>query len=218
LPPSPTNKDENSAALLQEETLSTKESRPECNEPQKLNKKLLGYFMLKKHPYEERLQAVKLCLAGYSVTSVGHRLGINKDYVLEWLLRYQRDGKAGLRRRIPKRATYAEKCKIVCKYAEKHVSLQQICVEHNVSRSAVERWTRIYRKGGYEALRAIRPQGTGHKRMGRPKKKEPQTELERLRYENEYLRAEVALLKKVRALMEEKEKRLHEIGRKPSKH
>lgn len=54
--------------------------------------------------------------------------------------------------------------------------------------------------------------------MGRPKKQEPQTELERLRYENEYLRAENALLKKVRALMEEKEKRLHEIGRKPSKH
>lgn len=26
-----------------------------CNEPQKLNKKLLGYFMLKKHPYEERV-------------------------------------------------------------------------------------------------------------------------------------------------------------------
>ena len=54
--------------------------------------------------------------------------------------------------------------------------------------------------------------------MGRPKKQAPQTELERLRYENEYLRAEVALLKKVRALVEEREKRLHEIGRKPSKH
>jgi transposase len=67
-------------------------------------------------------------------------------------------------------------------------------------------------------LRDIKPQGTGRKGMGRPKKKEPQTELERLRYENEYLRAENALLKKVRALMEEKEKRLHEIGCKPSKH
>jgi transposase len=76
----------------------------------------------------------------------------------------------------------------------------------------------IYRRGGYEALRVIKSQGTSRKGMGRPKKKEPQTELERLRYENEYLRAEVALLKKVRALMEEKEKRLHEIGRKPSKH
>ena len=67
-------------------------------------------------------------------------------------------------------------------------------------------------------MRNIRPPGKGRKGMGRPKKQEPQTELERLRYENEYLRAEVALLKKVRALVEEREKRLHETGRKPSKH
>ena len=43
------------------------------------------------------------------------------------------------------------------------------------------------------------------------------TELERLRYENEYLKAENALLKKVKALVEERENRLREIGRKPSK-
>ncbi len=54
--------------------------------------------------------------------------------------------------------------------------------------------------------------------MGRPKKQEPQTELERLRYENEYLRAENALLKKVRALMEEEESRLRGTGLKPSSH
>ena len=82
---------------------------------------------------------------------------------------------------------------------------------------AVQSWTRIYRKGGYEALRDVKPHGRP-KKMGRPKKQEPQTELERLRYENEYLRAENALLKKVRALVEEREKRQHEIGRKPSKH
>ena len=112
---------------------------------------------------------------------------------------------------------FAEKCKIVCEFAEKGVPLHRICAENHVSRSAVESWTRIYKKGGYEALRDIKPQGRP-KNMGRPKKKEPQTELERLRYENEYLRAEVALLKKVKALVEEREKRLHEIGRKPSKH
>ena len=55
--------------------------------------------------------------------------------------------------------------------------------------------------------------------MGRPKKKalEEMTELERLRYENEYLKAENALLKKVKALVEEEEKRQREAGRKPSK-
>ena len=174
--------------------------------------------MYKKHSIKEKLLAVKKCLNGFPPFAVGREMGINDHYVSDWLLLYQKEGKAGLQKRPMKRANFEEKCKIVCEYAEKGVPLHRICAENHVSRSAVESWTRIYKKGGYEALRAIKPQGTGRKGMGRPKKKEPQTELERLRYENEYLRAEVALLKKVRALMEEKEKRLHEIGRKPSKH
>ena len=40
---------------------------------------------------------------------------------------------------------------------------------------------------------------------------------ERLRYENECLRAENALLEKVKALVEARDARLKEIGRKPSK-
>ena len=174
--------------------------------------------MLKKHPYEERLLAVQKCLEGIPPKTVGRQLGINSHYVSEWLVRYQRDGVEGLLKRPCIHANFAEKCKIVCEYAEKGVPLHRVCAKYHVSQAAVSRWTQIYRRGGYEALRVIKSQGTSRKGMGRPKKKEPQTELERLRYENEYLRAEVALLKKVRALVEEREKRLHEIGRKPSKH
>ena len=42
-------------------------------------------------------------------------------------------------------------------------------------------------------------------------------ELEMLRRRNEYLEAENALLKKVKALVEEREARLRATGRKPSK-
>ena len=171
-----------------------------------------------KHSTEERLLAVQKCLKGYAPKAVGRELGLDEHHVREWLLRYEQEGIVGLQKGPMKRADFAEKCKIVCEFAEKGVPLHRICAENHVSRSAVESWTRIYKKGGYEALRAIKPQGTGRKGMGRPKKQEPQTELERLRYENEYLRAEVALLKKVKALVEEREKRLRETGRKPSKH
>ena len=174
--------------------------------------------MYKKHSFEERLLAVQKCLEGNSIISVSYQMGIDWNHIREWLTRYQKEGAEGLKKRGSKRANFAEKCKIVCEYAEKGVPLHRICAENHVSRSAVYCWIRLYRQGGYEALHDIKPQGTGRKGMGRPKKQEPQTELERLRYENEYLRAENALLKKVRALMEEKEKRLHEIGRKPSKH
>ena len=173
--------------------------------------------MYKKHPYEERLLAVQKCLEGYAPKHVARELGIDWHDVSEWLVRYEKEGALGLQKHPMKRANFAEKCKIVCEYEEKGVSLYRICARYHVGRTAVYRWTHAYRAGGFDALRDIKPQGRP-KNMGRPKKKEPQTELERLRYENEYLRAENALLKKVRALMEEKEKRLHEIGRKPSKH
>ena len=171
-----------------------------------------------KHSTEERLLAVQKCLKGYAPKAVGRELGLDEHHVREWLLRYEQEGIVGLQKGPMKRADFAEKCKIVCEFAEKGVPLHRVCAKYHVSRHAVQSWTRLYRKGGYEALRNIRPQGKGRKGMGRPKKKEPQTELERLRYENEYLRAEVALQKKVKALVEEREKRLHEIGRKPSKH
>ncbi len=53
--------------------------------------------------------------------------------------------------------------------------------------------------------------------MGRPKKQPPQTELEQLRERVAYLEAENALLKKVKALVEEEDARLRKLGQKPSK-
>ena len=171
-----------------------------------------------KHFFEKRLLVVQKCLEGRTPNSVAREMGINPDEVCVWLESYKLDGEAGLRKHPVKRANYAEKRRIICEYVEKGVSLYRICAKYHLSRRTVQLWTRAYRKGGYEALREINPQGKNLLSMGRPKKQEPQTELERLRYENEYLRAENALLKKVRALMEEREKRLHETGRKPSKH
>ena len=173
--------------------------------------------MYKKHSIEERLLAVQKCLNGHSPRSVGRQMGIHESYVAEWLDCYHQDGLLGLQKHSKKHADYAEKCKIVCEYAEKGVPLHRVSAKYHVSQTTICSWTRVYRKGGYEALRELKPSGRS-KSMGRPKKQEPQTELERLRYEVKYLRAENALLKKVRALMEEKEKRLHETGRKPSKH
>lgn len=174
--------------------------------------------MYKKHSLEERLLAVKKCLEGLSPRCVGRHLGINSSYISEWLYKYQREGSKGLEKRPNIRANFAEKCKIVCAYAEKGIPLHRVSSDYHVSQSSICLWTRIYRQGGYGALRTMTKPDLSIKSMGRPKKQEPQTELERLRYENEWLRAEVALLKKVRALMDEKERQLREIGRKPSKH
>ena len=52
--------------------------------------------------------------------------------------------------------------------------------------------------------------------MAKPKKRDPQTELEKLQAENLRLRAENALLKKVKALVEEQKARARLNGQKPS--
>ncbi|WP_425362483.1 helix-turn-helix domain-containing protein [Arthrobacter citreus] len=61
----------------------------------------------------------------------------------------------------------------------------------------IDKWTRQYRTAGEDGLRP--------KPKGRPKNdsgavRQPESELQRLRRENERLRAEVAFLGKVRAL------------------
>ena len=118
------------------------------------------------------------------------------------------------------RADYAFKLQVVRDIEENHITLVDASLKYNASASQIKIWLKLARTQGYDALSITKPRGRPPKNdMGRPRKKKPEemTELERLRYENECLRAENALLKKVKALVEARETRLREIGRKPSK-
>ena len=91
--------------------------------------------------------------------------------------------------------------------------MQVLCLRYELNSSTIKTWVRLYRQGlSLEIRKRGRPPG-----MARPKKKEAQTELERLQAENLRLRAENALLKKVKALVEEQEARARLNGQKPSR-
>ncbi len=90
-------------------------------------------------------------------------------------------------------------------------------LKYNVCESRLLVWSKIAKEQGYAALYTTKRRGRPPKDMGRPKKKEPQTELEKLQREVARLRAENDLLKKVKSLVEARDARLREIGRKPSK-
>ena len=152
-----------------------------------------------------KLKAIKLCDQGMSVESAARKLGCSRNSIATWIELYKNDGIAGLHR-LPHNCRYnfEEKCKIICEFEKKHVPLHVICARYRISRSTISVWLAIVRTKGYDALREIK-YGRKTKSMGRPKKKEPETELEKLKRENELLRAENAFLKKLKALMTEKE-------------
>ena len=173
--------------------------------------------MSKIHSYEDRLKYMKMIEDGYSINYIHVHYGIDHPF-LNWLwIKYKQEGPSALMRKKRVWADGAIKERIVRDIMEKPIPLLKAAIRYDVNPQSLHKWLRDVRKGGYEAL--YRKRGRQSKAMGRPKKKRPEemTELELLRYENERLRAENALLKKVRALVEEREARLRAIGRKPSK-
>ena len=102
-------------------------------------------------------------------------------------------------------------------YEENHLSLHAASFKYGACPDTIFRWLKLYRENGWAALESIKRRGKPPG-MGRPRKNsKPLTELERLRKEVQELRTENALLKKVRALVEEKNARLRAIGQEPSK-
>ena len=173
--------------------------------------------MNRHHNFEERLIIVIRLDAGESLRSLCREYKIDDHEISQWYFRYKRYGEAGLRRKVGNTLSPAEKEAAVRLHEEKGVSLQGIRNEYDVSRCALKSWIRRVRANGYASLhekgrRGHQPQDP----MARPKKKEPQTELEKLQAENLRLRAENALLKKVKALVEEQEARARLNGQKPS--
>ena len=141
-------------------------------------------------------------------------LGLDRKMVRSWYLRYKKYGEKGLCVMSPNHHTATEKLAIVQEFQEKGVTLQELSLKYDLSRATIQSWARRYRAGlPLENSKRGRPPKP---HMSRPKKKEPQTELEKLQAENLRLRAENALLKKVKALVEEQEARARLNGQKPS--
>lgn len=166
--------------------------------------------------FEEKLEVVKLLLDGYPLRRLCKERHIDLHTVREWRSRYLLYGERGLLEGSSKRRfSKEEKAAIVEAFVEKSVTLHTLCVSHDVARSTIKGWVRASRKGGAPAEKGKR-QEREEASMGRPKKREPRTELERLQAENLRLRAENALLKKVKALVEEQEAMARRNGQKPS--
>lgn len=164
--------------------------------------------------YDERfkLQVVQNYVQGRrGFKELAHQFGLDHGMVRRWIKAHEQHGLEGLRR---KSGHYSAQFKLAAlqwmwkEDASANQAIARFDIRGGVS--VIKDWKRRYDEGGLDALNP--------KLRGRPKKMTtrepldpvlPQNEetrtVEQLRKENEYLRAEVAYLKKLKALLQAKE-------------
>jgi transposase len=182
----------------------------------------------KKHPYSERLQIVSKILDEHSPIRTTARLfDANQRQVKYWVALYSRYGEEGLRmqsRYYPMEFKY----KVLQDMFENHLTLQETALKYGIpSPSTVLMWKRKYDNKGLSGLNdgsriwsesMVKENDT----TSSDKKKNQnldssEREKKDLLKEIEFLKAENAYLKKLRALVQERIERANKNGLPPSR-
>ena len=103
--------------------------------------------MYRHHNFEERLNIVSRLLSGEPLESLCKELKMDKKMVRLWYLRYKKYGEEGLRGIRHSHYTADKKLAIVKEFVENGVILQELCLQYDLSRSAIKSWVRMYRQG-----------------------------------------------------------------------
>ena len=166
--------------------------------------------MTRKYTVEEKLRVIELYKKGLGNRLISRETGCERSAVKWWIRQFRAHGESYFMERSgPPSYDSSFKGCVVREVLEKGLSLHSAATEFGINRESARGWVRIVKEGGYEALMKKRKKkGSG----------EELPEVERLRTELERANTQIALLKKVKALVEERERRLLELGQKPSSH
>jgi transposase len=173
-----------------------------------------------KYNEQFRLQLVEACLCeGATVGEVAARHGVDYSMLRRWVASYREHGSAGLRRKYS-RYDMQFKMTVLQRMWRDGLSLREVTALFDIrSPGIVAQWERLYHEGGVDALSPA-PRGRPRKMTAsRPDKPideaAPDTRTrEELLKENEFLRAEVAYLKKLDALLKAKKRAAQKKKRK----
>ncbi len=170
--------------------------------------------MKKNENYPKYVLAMKLLDEGKTHNYVCKYLGMGASTLLLMRQRYLKGGElALLHPDYQPHLSHSDKLFIIEDIQKNGLSLSAASLKYNKQVYTLRRWLHAFQKQGEAGL--TRKRTTMAKKRQRTEAE--LDELEMLRKRNEYLEAENALLKKVKALVEEREARLRAIGRGPSK-
>lgn len=168
----------------------------------------------KKHSLEFKLSCMKQIIEEYrSAKSVANEFSLPISMVRRWHQQFMHSGIGGLLPRKGKRTfSPSFKAMVLQTIQQEHLSLDEALLRFNLSApSQIVSWRKRFEQQGPKGLV---PQPKGRPAMDKPpfkrkkrKSDKPLTREEELLLENEYLRAENALLKKLHALAQEDNKR-----------
>ncbi|MGB0838356.1 MAG: transposase [Flavobacteriaceae bacterium] len=160
-----------------------------------------------------KLSAVeKVLYSKCSIVKVCEELGIEKSILRQWVKVYNLYGSKGLEPRSRNtKYTYSFKLKVIKSIDKNGLSFREASIQFNIpSNSTVRNWYLNYQNNGIKGLktesRGRRPNIMKNKPIKKPSKK-PLTREEELLLENESLKAELALLKKLQALAQLRKKK-----------
>lgn len=164
-----------------------------------------------KYSLDFKLSAVKQVLDfKFSIRHVSYEIGINKSQLKKWIRYYQTYGLEGL---IPRSKnnhyTPDFKLKVISQVQKRGLSFKQASLKFDIpSDSTVLRWYQTYEREGKSGF--YKPRGRPKKlkaNNSKKKSKKPLTREQELLIENESLRCELDLLKKLQALAQAREKK-----------
>jgi transposase len=166
-----------------------------------------------KYNFKQQQSSVRSVLEDHEpVMSVARRLGCSKKTVQRWIKLYLQHGVSGLQLR-PGSYTGAFKLKVIRHMLKNRLSISEVAAIFGVPNdSTVGRWFILYEKQGTKGLLEVKRRGRKKLMKSRKIKKSKdkaadaaEQRLAALQAENEYLHAENAFLKKLKALIEEEE-------------
>lgn len=166
-----------------------------------------------KYTYEFKLRCVKQVLINHqTVEDVSKLYGCHHTTLHDWIRFYEKYGKKALLPRETKVYSIPFKLKVLGAIDKDSLSLSQACLEFNIStKSVIMKWQRNYKKDGILGLNNKprgKPKSMEFKRT-KKKSNKPLTREEELLLENESLRAELDLLKKLQALIQQEQNKKH---------